>query len=72
MSGTFKDVLQVPLTDETTDTLRLALVWVVHPPSKGLRILIACGPGNNGMSTQTLPRYLSGRITAAVGISRGH
>jgi len=24
-------------------------VYAVHPPSKGKNILIACGPGNNGM-----------------------
>lgn len=25
------------------------LVYRVHPPSKGRKILVACGPGNNGM-----------------------
>jgi NAD(P)H-hydrate epimerase len=26
----------------------LAEVYLVHPPSRGRRILVACGPGNNG------------------------
>ena len=29
-----------------SDTLRV--VYRVHPPSKGGRVLVACGPGNNG------------------------
>ena len=28
--------------------LRLGKVYRVHPPSKGRKILVACGPGNNG------------------------
>lgn len=26
----------------------LSAVYKLHPPSKGKRILVACGPGNNG------------------------
>jgi hypothetical protein len=26
----------------------MSLVYRVHPPSMGRRILVACGPGNNG------------------------
>lgn len=26
------------------------VVYRVHPPTKGNRVLVACGPGNNGMS----------------------
>jgi NAD(P)H-hydrate epimerase len=28
-------------------------VYKVHPPSKGKNVLVACGPGNNGMAIRT-------------------
>jgi NAD(P)H-hydrate repair Nnr-like enzyme with NAD(P)H-hydrate epimerase domain len=28
--------------------IHVASVYKVHPPSRGRRILVACGPGNNG------------------------
>lgn len=32
----------------TASQLIRPLVYKVHPPQKGRRILVACGPGNNG------------------------
>lgn len=28
--------------------IRAHIVYRVHPPNKGSRVLVACGPGNNG------------------------
>lgn len=29
-------------------TGEMGVVYKVHPPPKGVRVLVACGPGNNG------------------------
>jgi hypothetical protein len=40
-------------------SLRRRTVYRLHPPTRGGRILVACGPGNNGKSSKQIQIYES-------------
>lgn len=49
-AGMVAHVLDVHLWGSTPRLTESLKVYRVHPPSSGRRILVACGPGNNGSS----------------------